>query len=196
MAIKVTDLRHVGAERLGKAVQLMIERQSAGPTSRHRLPGPDQLRAGADATRGGADDQQARTFQSILELGYLVASADGFAEEERSALAALLEQATGAAVNREELELHFRDLDEGVAMLGRRERLRRAAADFDDALGRTHAITFTALIAVADGVLGQPEIEALAELGKCFELPLAEVLEIVEGVAREVEHTVEAEALQ
>ncbi len=196
MSIKVTDLRHVGAERLGKAVQLMIERQSAGPTSRHRLPGPDQLRAGADATRGGADDQQARMFQSILELGYLVASADGFADEERQALAALLEQATGAAVNREELELHFHDLDDAVAVLGRRERLRRAAADFDDAIGRTHAITFTALIAVADGVLGQPEIEALAELGKCFELPLAEVLEIVEGVAREVERTVEAEALQ
>ena len=102
MAIKVTDLRHVGAERLGKAVQHMIERQSAGPTSRHRLPGTEQLRAGAEATRGGADDQQVRTFQSILELGYLVASADGFADEERRALAALLEQATGAAVNRQD----------------------------------------------------------------------------------------------
>src|SRR5262245_45778790 len=176
MSIKVTDLRHVGPERLGRAVQLMIERQSAGPSSRHSLPGRDQLRAGADATRGGGDDQQARMFQSILELGYLVASADGFADEERQALAALLEQATGAAVNREELELHFHDLDDAVAMLGRRERLRRAAADFDDALGRTHAISFTALIAVADGVLGQPEIEALAELGKCFELPVSEVL--------------------
>jgi tellurite resistance protein len=191
MAIKVTDLRHVGAERLGNAVQQMIERQSAGPTSRHRLPGKDQLRAGAESTRGGADDQQARTFQSILELGYLVASADGFAEEERKALAALLEQATGAAVNREEMELHFKDLDEAVAMLGRRERLRRAAAEFDDALGRTYAVTFTALIAVADGELGQPEIEALAELGSCFELPVTEVLEIVEGVARELERTLE-----
>jgi tellurite resistance protein len=193
MAIKVTDLRHVGPERLGRAVQQLIERQSAGPSSRHRLPGTDQLRAGAEATRGGADDHSARTFQSILELGYLVASADGFADEERRALAMMLEQATGSAVNRDELELHFKDLDEAVEMLGRRERLRRAAADFDDALGRTHAISFTALIAVADGELGQPEIEALTELGKCFELPVTEVLEIVEGVAREVERAVEAE---
>ena len=105
----------------------------------------------------------------------------------------MLEQATGSAVNREELELHFKDLDDAVAMLGRRERLRRAAADFDDALGRTHAISFTALIAVADGELGQPEIQALTELGNCFELPVTEVLEIVEGVAREVERAVEAE---
>ena len=79
MAIKVTDLRHAGPERLGKAIQTMIERQSAGPSSRHKLPGTQDLKAGADATRSGSDDQQARTFQSILELSYLVASADGFA---------------------------------------------------------------------------------------------------------------------
>lgn len=192
MPIKVTDLRHVGEERLRQAVRTVIERQAAAPPdSRHRLPGAEQLREAARAAHEASDELKARYFQSIIELGYLVASADGFADEERHTLAALLEQATGAAVQRDELELHFKDLDDAVAVLGRRERLRRAAADFDDAVGRSEAIGFTALIAVADGVLGQPEIDALAELGACFELGAAEITDIVEGVAREVERALE-----
>jgi tellurite resistance protein len=187
MAIKVTDLRHAGEERLARAVREVIERQGAGASGKHRLPGAEVLRAGAEATRSDSDDQRARYFQSMLELGYLVASADGLADEERRTLATMLEQATGSAVKSEELELHFKDLDDAVAMLGRRERLRRAAADFDDMHGRGEAIGFTALVAVADGVLGQPEIDALSELGACFELTDAQVTEIVEGVAREVE---------
>ena len=193
MAIKVTDLRHFGEEKLRKAVHTVIETQSpvSGSQRRHRLPKVAQLRAGAEAVRGESEDTHGRYFQSILELGYLVASADGFASEERRALADLLEQATGAAVNREELELHFKDLEDGCAALGRRERLRRAAADFDDAIGRSEAIGFTALIAVADGVLAPPELAMLTELGACFELTEAEVEEIVQGVARAVESAVE-----
>ncbi len=185
MAIKVTDLTHAGEERLRQAVRAVIESQSIGEG--HRLPNPEQLRAAAKAAIGDTGEVMGRYFQSLLELGYLVASADGFADDERSALAAMLEQATGAIVNKAELELHFRDLEEGCKVLGRRERLRRAAADFEDSIGRSEAIGFTALIAVADGVLASAEIEALKELGECFELGQAQVEEIVQGVAGAVE---------
>jgi tellurite resistance protein len=187
MPIKVTDLRHAGAERLAKAVRKVIERKGQGPGERPTLPGTEELRAAAAAAHAAKDDERARRFQSILELGYLVASADGLADEERHTLATLLEQATGSAVNRDELELHFKDLDDAVEMLGRRERLRRAAADFEDTLGRSEALGFTALIAVADGVLGTPEADALTELGAFLELPESEVVAIVDGVTSEVE---------
>ncbi len=186
MAIKVMDLTHAGEERLRQAVHTVIEKQSIGEG--HRLPNAEQLRAAAKAAVGDTGEVMGRYFQSLLELGYLVASADGLADDERATLAALLEQATGAIVNRAELELHFQDLEEGCKMLGRRERLRRAAADFEDSIGRSEAIGFTALIAVADGVLAAPEIEALTELGACFELSEAQVDDIVQGVTRAVEN--------
>ncbi|MBL8946894.1 MAG: hypothetical protein JNK45_27230 [Myxococcales bacterium] len=71
---------------------------------------------------------------------------------------------TGAAVDHAALELHFRDLDDAVAALGRRERLARAAAELGDDAGE--AIGLVAIVALADGHLGAPELEALIELGR------------------------------
>ena len=194
MTIRVSDLSQIGEERLQRAVRAVIEGQGLLPEERRSLPGPEQFRAGAEATRRDSDETESKHFQSILELGYLVASADGFAPQERQALAALLEQATGAAVNRGELEIHLKDLEDGCAMLGRRERLRRAAADFDDQLGRKEAIGFTALVAVADGTLADAELEALRELGSCFEFGKEAVDEIVMTIARDIDRALESEA--
>jgi tellurite resistance protein len=123
---------------------------------------------------------------SLLELGYLVASADGFADEERDALADLLEHATGKGVVHDELDLHFRDLEDACQMLGRRERLRRAAADFDGKEGHEEAVGFAALVALADGKLAGAENAALAELGSHFGFDDARVNEIVSGVVSRV----------
>lgn len=193
MSIRVSDLSHVGEERLQRAVRQVIDGQGLIEERRHTLPDAAKLRAGAEATRRDSDEAESRYFQSILELGYLVASADGFAEQERQALAALLEQATGEAVDRKELEVHLQDLEEACLALGRRERLRRAAADFDDSLGRNEAIGFTALVAVADGTLADAEIEALNELGACFEMSRADVEAIVLGVARDIDRALGTE---
>ncbi len=194
MTIRVSDLSQIGEERLQRAVRAVIEGQGLLPEERRSLPGPEQFRAGAEAIRRDSEETESKHFQSILELGYLVASADGFAPQERQALAALLEQATGAAVNRSELEIHLKDLEDGCAVLGRRERLRRAAADFDDELGRKEAIGFTALVAVADGTLADAELEALRELGSCFEFGKEAVDEIVMTIARDIDRALEAEA--
>lgn len=192
MASKVVDLTHVAPERLQAAIRAMIEGQAAETLTRsgHHLPSTASLREGAAAVHGEGDDPKARYFQSMLELGYLVASADGFAEAERNALSTLLEQITGAAVNHDELELHFRDLDDACDVLGRHERLRRAAADFEDSIGRDEALGFAALVAVADGQLAAPEMSALSELGRCFEIRETEVEAIVDGVVRDIEHAV------
>jgi tellurite resistance protein len=192
MPSKVVDLTHVGPQRLQAAICALIEGQAAETLTRsgHHLPSTASLREGAVAVRGESDDPRSRRFQSMLELGYLVASADGFAEAERHALAALLEQVTGAAVNHDELELHFKDLDEACDILGRHERLRRAAADFEDTIGRDEALGFAALVAVADGQLADPEMSALSELGRCFDIREHDVEAIVDGVVQDIERVI------
>ncbi len=144
---------------------------------------PTNLKQGAQAVQTEGDQAAATYFVSLLELGYLVASADGFAEAERHALADLLEQATGKEASHDVLDLHFRDLEEGCEMLGRRERLRRAAADFeDDGRCSEEALGFAALVALADGKLAGPEAAALAELGSHFGLDDEKVNQIVADV--------------
>jgi tellurite resistance protein len=189
MGWQVMGGANVGTERLARAVRSVIDRQT--DARQHCLPTLEHFRQGADATRASSNDAPARYFQSILELGYLVASADGFAEQEAHALAALLEQATGAVVKRDELELHFKDLEDGCAMLGRRMRLRRAAADFEDAIGKAEAIGFATLVAAADGVLADAEMDSLSELGSCFALSRAEVENIVNGITRDIQLALE-----
>ena len=179
------DLTHVDPERLRAAVFSALEQQSAEVTvpatestrMPSRLPSTKRLKEGAQETmkEEGADAGAAEYFQSLLELGYLVASADGLAKEEREALAKLVEQATESAVEREALKRHFDDLDGGAEVLGRRERLARVAANFEDATSRAEAIGFAVLIAIADGKLADPEARVLLELGSHFSLTEGEV---------------------
>ena len=156
-----------------------------------RVPTPALLREGATQTLATNDETQtppaARAFQGLLEVGYLVASADGLADSERSALAELLERVTGRAVDRATMELHFKDLDAACEALGRRERLRRAAAEFDDEKARDEALGFAALVALTDGAIGAPELEALVTLGEHFERSEDHVLATVGAVFHSVE---------
>jgi tellurite resistance protein len=171
------DLTDLGPERLRAAVQVVL--QGAPATLGGRLPTSMRLQQAARETleHAGTDSMSPASiyFQSILEIGYLVASADGFADEERQTLAELLEQITGRAVPRDVLEVHFRDLDTAIEVLGRRERLRRAAADFEDGMARGEALGFAALVALADGMLAEPEASALREVGGHFGLSEAEI---------------------
>lgn len=145
----------------------------------------EMLTRGAKESPATADDRltdAAVYFHTVLELGYLVASTDGFAELERKALAELIETATNAALERTALLAHFDDLDSGTDVLGRSQRLARAAANIEDAHKRDSALRLVALIATADGHLDDTELDALAELGGHFEVSR----EQVEGVARDV----------
>ncbi len=140
------------------------------------------LRAGAEATVNDGDNQAARRFQAGLELAYLVASADGLAEAERSVLATALSEATGTVIDREAFARHFRDLDDAVAALGRRERLNAAAASFDHPIEREEALRFAAVVAMADLHLDPKELAVLEELGGLFAWPRERVHTFVEGL--------------
>jgi signal recognition particle receptor subunit beta len=154
MAHSPTGLRlpEVAPARRLAAVRAVLARQSAemprqvvDPSALiGRLPSPAKLRAGAvQAQKEEAEDARAAEyFESLLELGYLVASADGLAAEERETLALLLEHATESSVSRDVLQLHFSDLDATSAALGRSERLGRVAANFDSTHAREEAISF------------------------------------------------------
>ncbi len=159
MAAMEVDFSQVDAAKLQSAIEATLTRAS------DNLPTSARLKQGAELTRDNPEDEVSKYFQAILEVSYLVASADGFADEERSALARLLESVTQSAVDHDTLELHFKDLDDACEMLGRRERLRRAAEDFGDETARQQALCFAALVAMADGKLAQAEASALSDLG-------------------------------
>jgi tellurite resistance protein len=133
------------------------------------------------------DVQTARRFLTVLELGYLVASADGFADAERTTLARLLEQVTGERVDHRALELHFRDLDDAVESFGRRERLARAAADLEGTAACEEAIGLAALIAMADGRVARAEHQTLLDLGEHLGISQERVRALIEGMATRVE---------
>lgn len=148
-----------------------------------------RLRAGAEQSMAASptDVETARRFLTLLELGYLVASADGFADAERTTLARLLERVTGERVDCRALELHFRDLDDAVESFGRRERLARAAADLDGTAACEEAISLAALIAMADGRLAVAEHQTLVELGEFLGVSPTRVRALVDGMAQRVE---------
>jgi tellurite resistance protein len=154
-----------------------------------RLPTLEQLRAGAreSARETGADAEVARYFQSLLELGYLVASADGLAESERDTLASLVEYVTGAAVDHRALQLHFDELNAISDALGRPERLGRVASEFESADSRQEAISFAALVAIADGALTEPELKVLYKLGEHFSFSREEVQSLVNDVSCKID---------
>lgn len=180
MGLTQIDLSKLGPETLSGAVLATL--QDAPEALAGCLPTPNRLKQGAQATTEDRLEEASTYFQSLLEIGYLVASADGFASEERHALAMLLEHLTGSIVAHDAFELHFQDLDAAVEMLGRRERLRRAAADFEDGIGRGEALGFAALVAIADGKLAEPEEKALLELGTHFGLNEEQVGRAVNSV--------------
>jgi tellurite resistance protein len=111
-----------------------------------------------------SDVTAARWFQSLVELAYLVASADGFSAHERGSLALLIERATGRAVEHELLERQLGSLEEQAEAFGRHQRFARAAAEVRDQPSVDDALAFAALVAMADGRLAATEHDALLEL--------------------------------
>ena len=125
-------------------------------------------------------------FIAALELGYLAASADGLDTAERDALATTLERVTGSGFDHDAFAAHFADLDNAVAALGRRERLARTAAEFEDEQARTDAIQFAALVAMCDGTLRAEELEVLGEAGAHFSWTAEKVHGLVTDAAARV----------
>ena len=131
--------------------------------------------------RAGAE---ARGFEPLLEIAYLVASADSLDADEREGLVRTFEQLT--STDRAALEQHLHDFDDAIAASNRADRLRQAATDLhpDD---RGGAVAFAAAIAMSDGWLGDSELGVLVELGGHLEINAELAREIVESVIARVE---------
>ena len=148
----------------------------------------ERLRSGAVQSVARANEAETTgRYLALLDLAYLVAAADGFDDDEREGLLRLFGQLTDDVLDRETLEKHFGELDEGVKASSRGERLAAAADDLleDD---RTHAIAFAAAIAMSDGWLGDAELAALIELGGHLSITRENAREQVEQVIQRVEN--------
>ena len=147
----------------------------------------DQLRAGAAQSLARADtDETTGRFLALLDIAYLVASADRLDADEREGILRLFEHLTDSVLERTTLEGHFRELEESTAASSRGERLGAAADDLRDE-DRGNAITFAAAIAMSDGWLGDAELDALIELGGLLSVPADKAREQVELVIQRVE---------
>ena len=143
--------------------------------------------AGQCMTDEPSDLAAARWFQSLVELAYLVASADGFSAKERHSLALLIERATGHAVEHELLERHLEELEVQTDVLGRHQRFARAAAEVRDQPSVDDALAFAALVAMADGTMAGPERDALLELAGHLEIEAVQVHALVKVLVEDVE---------
>jgi tellurite resistance protein len=143
--------------------------------------------ASQSAAAEPSDVDSARWFQSLVELAWLVASTDGFDPAERASMATLLATVSGTAVDHEALEQHLAELAEQVDVMGRTQRLARAAAELHDQASGSDALTFAALVAMADGRLEAIELDALVTLGGFLDIPAGEVRSLVTAVAADVE---------
>lgn len=152
--------------------------------------GPRAVRLRTSASQCLVDEPSdvaaARWFQSLVELAYLVASADGFSDHERESLAHLIERATGRTVDHELLVLHLRELEVQTEVLGRHERFARAAAEVRDQPSVDDALAFAALVAMADGTMAKPEKDALLELARHLEIDPLQVESLIEVLVEDV----------
>jgi tellurite resistance protein len=163
-------------------------------TAVHKVVTADGVRAArlaAGASQSLVDDptdvDSARWFQSLVELGWLVASADGFDPAERTAMATLLATCTGKAVDEKLLDQHLGELAEQVDIMGRSQRLARAAAELADQSAGDDALAFAALVAMADGRLEQIELDTLIAIGSYLSIDTARVRTLVDTLAKDVE---------
>jgi tellurite resistance protein len=187
------DLPEVSPERLRAAVLSVLTAAALPHPPRERLPSSVTFRTGAEETvkESPSDQRAAEYFQSLLEIAYLVASADGLADAERDALADLVEHATGHVVQHDDLRRHFTVLDQACEALGRHERIGRLASNFEDPEAREEALGFAALVAISDGNLGLPEAHALLELGQRLGFTDREVEEVLGDVVASVREALE-----
>ncbi len=194
--LQIPTLPTTDPKALSAAVSAVLTRHvsdaaapSVGPRSlAGRLPTPEQLAKGAAqlAADSGEDAEAARHVMALLETAFLVSSADGLAEQERSSLGELLVQSTGEVLHADGFVSMVERFEELLAEHGLDARVRAVAEEFDDFMAREEAMSFAALIAVADGELGIKEALVLLSLGKRLGFSPGEVQAVVNAVTTEL----------
>lgn len=203
--VELPELPDCDAETLARAVRAMVEKQAAevatptvGPRALlARLPKIDRMQQGAEQLFSSIppashEDEAAGTyFSAIIEACYLVAAADGLAEEEGGAVRELIRIATGEALVEQRASELFDSYGKLLDEQGLEARLDAIAERLDDFLAREECMGFAALVAVADGELAEREVLVLMALAKRFDFSAGEVQAAVRQVARGLGHAID-----
>jgi tellurite resistance protein len=147
---------------------------------RQRLPSVERLRASAEE---GSD---ARFFLAALEMGYLVAAADGVDAREQAALGELISRVTGLALDPATLAGHFRAFDEAARSTSRTARVESITERLRDFVEREEALGFAALVAMADHHFARKEARALIELGEALGFTVGEVQVLLDSLVEAI----------
>jgi tellurite resistance protein len=155
---------------------------------RARLPDAKRLQSGAAqlSQEHPEDADAARGFVALLEAAYLVAAADGTSAEERAAFSELITQVTASQLDAGRLHDLLLAFDAQTEQVGLGPRLDAVAVEFRDFEAREEVLCFAVLIAIADGELAPPEIDALVSLGEHFDFSAREVQLLVDEIAETV----------
>jgi hypothetical protein len=187
------ELPACDAASLAAAVRRLVGRQiveagspSVPPSSlMARLPAAEVLGRGAAQLAAGEveDPEAARYFRAIVEVCFLVASADGLAEEEKAAVAELIACACGEAFGADKAAALFDAFAALLVAEGLERRLDAVVAELEGYLAREEAMSFAALVAVADRALGDRELAVLVAFGKRCGFSFGEVQALIQQVA-------------
>ncbi len=195
--VELPELPECDSDVLAAAVRAVIEQQatevaapSVGPRAlMARLPRVERMEQGAEhlfsshPPASPGDEEAGRYFNAIVETCYLVATADGFAEEERGAVQDLVGFATGDVFTGERAQGLFAAYGKLLEEQGLEARLDAIAESLDDFVAREEAMSFAALVAVADRELQDKEAVMLMALASRFEYSRGEVQAVVKHVA-------------
>jgi hypothetical protein len=187
------ELPACDANTLAEAVRRLVGRQVDGASTSSvpprslsaRLPAKDLLGRGAAqlAAKQADDEEAARYFRAIVEICCLVAAADGVADEERAAVAELIACASGEAFEPDKAAALFTGFADLLAAEGLEKRLDAVVEQLDGFLAREEAMSFAALVAVADRALGDRELAVLVAFGKRCGFSFGEVQQLIHEVA-------------
>ncbi|HHH27515.1 MAG TPA: hypothetical protein ENK57_04075 [Polyangiaceae bacterium] len=196
--LELPDLPDCDAATLAHAVRAMVEKQAGevatptvGPRALlARLPRIDRMEQGAEQLFSSIppasreDEAAGKYFSAIIEACYLVAAADGLAEEEGGAVRELILIATGESLIEQRATELFDSYGKLLEEHGLEARLDAVAERLDDFLAREECMGFAALVAVADGELAEREVVVLMALASRFDFSVGEVQAVVQQVAQ------------
>lgn len=194
--VELPDLPECDRDVLEVAVRRVIEKQATEVAAPSVGPRALMSRLPRINTDSGAEDlfstippssqsdvEAGRYFGAIVETCYLVSTIDGLAGEERGAVSALVGFATGDLISGKTADGLFAAYADLVKEQGLEARLDSVAERLDDFVAREEAMSFAALVAVADRELASKEQVILMALAKRFEFSRGEVQAIVNQVA-------------
>jgi tellurite resistance protein len=193
MKLNLPDLIGVEPERLRGAVKAVVAQQvrdvaapSLGPMDLEGTVAPRRFTAEPSLGANPDEVAAARHFVALMEAAYLVATSDGMSDAERQTLVDLIAYLTGDSTSPTVVTQMMAGFQALLDREGLSARLQHVAAQFDDFMAREEALSFAALVLIADGSISRKEVRGLIELAEVLGYSVGEAQAAIELVARSV----------